>query len=298
MYDHLTDPLTAIEKMGEWIASSGMLGCTKVEQGKLIAWQCAAERKTPFDFKREYHIINGSLSMRSDAMLAGYRARGGKVFWKQFDSKAAVAVWKYDGNECEIGFTESDAKIAGLLPAKPGSGWAKDPSAMLRARCISKAIRMLAPEVVAGIYTPEETEDFTPAPCSGWAKDPSAMLRARCISKAIRMLAPEVVAGIYTPEETEDFTPAPSEVAVTPSPSFDLVTKLETLFESREIEVNALLIKAGRLKDGQTFGRLKDGQTFRDLDDVTAARYIKKPDLILSKLVTVEPPIATEVSNA
>ena len=244
MYSKIADPITAIEKMGEWIAASGMLGCTKVEQGKLIAWQCAAEKKTPFDFKREYHIINGSLSMRSDAMLAGYRARGGKVLWKQFDSKAAVAVWKYDGNECEIGFTENDAKIAGLLPAKPGSGW---------------------------------------------AKDPSAMLRARCISKAIRMLAPEVVAGIYTPEETEDFTPAPSEVSVTPSQSFDLVSKLEALFESREVEVNELLIKAGRLKDGQTF---------RDLDDVTASRYIKKPDLILSKLVTVEPTIVTEVSNA
>ena len=163
MYDRISDPITAIEKMGEWIASSGMLGCTKVEQGKLIAWQCAAERKTPFDFRREYHIINGSLSMRSDAMLAGYRARGGKVVWKQFDSKAAVALWTYDGNACEIGFTEQDAKLAGLLPAKPGSGWAKDPSAMLRARCISKAIRMLAPEVVAGIYTPEENEDFQPA---------------------------------------------------------------------------------------------------------------------------------------
>jgi hypothetical protein len=154
MYDKISDPITAIEKMGEWIASSGMLGCTKVEQGKLIAWQCAAEKKTPFDFKREYHIIGGSLSMRSDAMLAGYRARGGKVLWKQFDSRAAIALWTYDGNSCEISFTTEDAKLAGLLPAKPGSGWAKDPSAMLRARCISKAVRMLAPEVVAGIYTP------------------------------------------------------------------------------------------------------------------------------------------------
>jgi hypothetical protein len=164
MYSKISDPITAIEKMGEWIASSGMLGCTKVEQGKLIAWQCAAEKKTPFDFKREYHIIGGSLSMRSDAMLAGYRARGGKVIWKQFDTKAAIALWTYDGNSCEIGFTEQDAKLAGLLPAKPGSGWAKDPSAMLRARCISKAIRMLAPEVVAGVYTPEENEDFQVAP--------------------------------------------------------------------------------------------------------------------------------------
>jgi hypothetical protein len=205
MYSKIADPITAIEKMGEWIAASGMLGCTKVEQGKLIAWQCAAEKKTPFDFRREYHIINGSLSMRSDAMLAGYRARGGKVVWKQFDTKAAIAVWSYDGNQCEIGFSTEDAKLAGLLPAKPGSGWAKDPGAMLRARCISKAIRMLAPE---------------------------------------------------------------------------------ELFESRESDVNALLLKAGRIKEGQTF---------RDLDDTFASKYISKPDLILSKLPVIVTP---EIVNA
>jgi hypothetical protein len=94
-------------------------------------------------------------------MLAGYRQRGGKVVWKQFDSKAAVAVWKYDGNEVEIGFNLEDAKVAGLWPAKAGSGWAKDTAAMLRARCISKAVRMLAPEVVMGVCTPEEVTDFT-----------------------------------------------------------------------------------------------------------------------------------------
>ncbi len=56
---------------------------------------------------------------------------------------AAVALWTYDGNSCEISFTTEDAKLAGLLPAKPGSGWAKDPSAMLRARCISKAVEVI-----------------------------------------------------------------------------------------------------------------------------------------------------------
>ncbi len=114
------------------------------------------------------------------------------------------------------------------------------------------------------------------------------MLRARCISKAIRMLAPEVVAGIYTPEETEDFQAAPSEVAVTPAKSFDITSKLEELFESRETEVNQLLIGAGRIKEGQTF---------RDIDDITASRYIKRPDLITSKLATITEAVATEVSN-
>jgi hypothetical protein len=161
VYDRIADPVSATAQLGEWIASSGMFGCTKIEQGHILALQCLAERKSPFDIKRTYHLINGQISMRSDAMLAGYRQRGGKVVWKQFDAKAAVAIWKYDGNEVEIGFSLDDAKIAGLWPAKAGGGWAKDPAAMLRARCISKAVRMLAPEVVMGVYTPEEVADFT-----------------------------------------------------------------------------------------------------------------------------------------
>jgi len=104
------------------------------------------------------------------------------------------------------------------------------------------------------------------------------------------MLAPEVVAGIYTPDETEEFTPALTEVSVATPKSFDITAKLEALFEDREQEVNALLLKAGRIQDGQTF---------RDLPDAVASKYISKPDLILSKLaVIVTPEIATtEVSN-
>ena len=161
VYDRIGDPIAAIEQLGNWICASGMFGCTKVEQGHILALQCLAERKSPFDIKRTYHLIQGQISMRADAMLAGYRQRGGKVLWKQFDAKAAIAVWKYDGNEVEIGYTLDDAKMAGLWPAKAGTGWSKDPAAMLRARCISKAVRMLAPEVVMGVYTPEEVADFT-----------------------------------------------------------------------------------------------------------------------------------------
>jgi hypothetical protein len=160
VYDRIAEPISAIAQLGEWISSSGMFGCTKVEQGHIIAMQCLAEKKSPFDIKRTYHLVNGQPTMRADAMLAGYRARGGKVIWKQFDAKVASATWKYDGNEIDISYSLDDAKAAGLYPGKPGSGWQKDPAAMLRARLISKAIRMIAPEVVMGIYTPEEAQDF------------------------------------------------------------------------------------------------------------------------------------------
>ena len=55
-----------------------------------------------------------------------------------------------------------------------------------------------------------------------------------------------------------------------------------------QYEVNAILIAAGRIKEGQSF---------RDLDDSTACRYIKRPDLITSKLATITEVVTPEVSN-
>ena len=217
-YSRIGTSLEAVKELGSWIARSGVFNCQKDEQGNMIALECLATRKTPFDFKREFHLVNGSLTMRSDAMLAGYRTRGGKVIWKQFDSTAAIGIWKYDGNECEIGFTAEDAKQAGLLPAKPGSGWQKDPSAMLRARCISKAIRMLAPEVVAGVYTPEEAADFTATPST-----PAAP------------------------------TPTRQTVNVTPESTFSLTDKLEQILEPHSDIANAFLVSKNLIKEGQNF---------------------------------------------
>jgi hypothetical protein len=216
-YSRIGTSLEAVKELGSWIARSGVFNCQKDEQGNMIALECLATRKTPFDFKREFHLVNGSLTMRSDAMLAGYRTRGGKVIWKQFDSNAAIAIWKYDGNECEIGFTTEDAKQAGLLPAKPGSGWQKDPSAMLRARCISKAIRMLAPEVVAGVYTPEEAADFN------------------------------------TPSTPTVAAPTRQTVNVTPESTFSLTDKLEQILEPHSDIANAFLISKNLIKEGQNF---------------------------------------------
>ena len=216
-YSRIGTSLEAVKELGSWIARSGVFNCQKDEQGNMIALECLATRKTPFDFKREFHLVNGSLTMRSDAMLAGYRTRGGKVIWKQFDSTAAIGVWKYDGNECEIGFTTEDAKVAGLLPAKPGSGWQKDPSAMLRARCISKAIRMLAPEVVAGLYSPEEAADFA------------------------------------TPSTPAQPTPTRQTVNVTPESTFGLVEKMEQILEPHSEAANAFLLSKNLIKEGQNF---------------------------------------------
>jgi hypothetical protein len=50
-------------------------------------------------------------------------------------------------------FSIEDAMRAGLLGSNV---WQKYPAAMLRARCISAVARMAFPDVISGVYTPEE----------------------------------------------------------------------------------------------------------------------------------------------
>jgi hypothetical protein len=157
-YAALVDSMDALDRLGETIAYSGMFGAKNKEQGRILALQCVTEKKAPLELAKNYHLIDGKLSMRADAMLAGYRQRGGKVQWQQFDDKGAKARWIYDGNDLVLSYTLDDAQKAGAWPAKPGSNWAKFPAAMLRARLISTAVRMLAPEVNCGMYVPEELD--------------------------------------------------------------------------------------------------------------------------------------------
>lgn len=198
-YDRVENPIAAAETLGNWISKSCMFGADRPEQGHILALQCIVEKMPPLEMMKHFHLIGGKLARRSDSMLAGYRERGGKVKWLQFDGEAAKARWTYDGNDIELSYTLEDAKQAGLYPPqKPGSGWNKNRAEMLRARLISKAVRMLAPEVCTGQYTPEEIEDFnTP----GKAISPLVSK-----SEPVAVVVPEVVkdAGEVEIETVQD----------------------------------------------------------------------------------------------
>ena len=244
-YDKVADPMAAATQLGEWICRSGMFGADRPEQGNLLALQCIVERKPPLELAKHYHVIQGRLSLRADAMLALYRERGGKVVWKQFDSAGARAQWIYDGNDIELAYTADDAKAAGFLPARGGSGWAKFPAEMMRARLISKAVRMLCPEVVTGTYTPEEIADFAqPSPVQVLATQPQA--------KAVDV---EVVPTTATTDE----------------PKLTL-----------QAQVVELLAKADLLAAGREFliakGWITAAETIKDLSESRAAKILAKPE--------------------
>jgi len=217
IYSRMNDPLVAVEKLGEIIASSGMFGCTKIEQGQVLALQCLSERKPPLELAKTYHVIDGKLSMRSDAMLAKFQLSGGSVKWTRRDDKAVEATFTLRGNSLAFTAKLEDFVANGVAVTRDGKlkdNWRKFTRQMLTARVVSEAVRLLAPEVVFGVYTPEEISDFnSPAPIV----------------------------------ETKQVEVPVLEV------EFTTIQKLEALLEPYEAKVNAYLLSKAQIKEGQNF---------------------------------------------
>jgi hypothetical protein len=159
LYKKINDPVAAALQLGTVFARSGLFGCSKEEQGQVLALTCLAENKTPLEVLRTFHIISTknstNLSMRADAMLARFRERGGKCQWLETTDKVARARFIYDGNDVERQYTIDQVKTMEKTGQENYKRW---PAAMLRARLVSETMRMIAPEIVAGVYTPEELD--------------------------------------------------------------------------------------------------------------------------------------------
>lgn len=162
IYAKIENPMQAVTELGKLLHQSAIMGVTTPGDGAVVALTCMCEGITPLEFAKTYHIINGRPSMRADMMAAKFRAAGGKIEWKSIgdEGKAAEATFTYDGQSLSTKYTIEDARnVVGDRIDKADSNWQKDRGAMLRARLITKAIRILAPELIAGVYTPEELAD-------------------------------------------------------------------------------------------------------------------------------------------
>nr|ANO58261.1 hypothetical protein [uncultured Planctomycetota bacterium] len=157
VYDRVNNVMEFVETMGAKLAKSGFAGCTKVEQGEMVILECMTRKMSPLEFSATYHIVNAKVTMRSDAMLAKFNQLGGQVEWVTFDEKEATAKFTINGNSTTISYTIADAAKRGL--ANRAGSWKIHTAEMLRARLISKAIRMVAPQAIAGYYCAEELTD-------------------------------------------------------------------------------------------------------------------------------------------
>jgi hypothetical protein len=105
------------------------------------------------------HIIDGKPSMSSELMQALIRREGHRIRTKGDAQSATCVIVRKDDPDYAytVTWTLADARQAKLIPAKPDSGWAKYPGAMLLARAVSACARQACADVLAGVsYTPEE----------------------------------------------------------------------------------------------------------------------------------------------
>jgi len=152
-------------RAGEAVAQSGMFGVTNAGAGMVIVATCQSEGISLMEFARTYHIIDGKPSMRADAMLAEFRKRGGRYRMIENSVNRAAAAFDLEGTSMEFAVTLEDAKRTGDAFKSDGRtlkhNWAHRADDMLWARMVSKAVRRLCPEIVYGLYPPEETSDFS-----------------------------------------------------------------------------------------------------------------------------------------
>lgn len=108
---------------------------------------------------RSFHVVEGKPTMSAQAMMARCLEHPSCKLFRVIRSKcthevAVVEVQRREWSEPETyTWTVEDAKRAGLTGRQ---NWAKYPRDMLINRCIAEAARFTWPDVMAGVYSPDE----------------------------------------------------------------------------------------------------------------------------------------------
>lgn len=213
VYQRIENPIQAAAEMGRAMSASGMFGLKNPEAGMVVALTCLCEGITPIDFGRTYHLIMGRPSMRSDAMLAEFRKAGGthKVLSRtpelcavELSFKGQTAEFSLSWEECEKeDFSRARNERTGEIlwdTPKDNYAYPRKRMQMMWARVISDGVRTLTPEIVAGVYTPEETEDFIEGEI---VAKPAALSPADAIAKAASLAVQETEAEAVVDAEYE-----------------------------------------------------------------------------------------------
>jgi hypothetical protein len=226
-------PFEQVQSLAKAVAASKLFkGFDTPEKATVLMMICQAEGCHPVQAVQRYDVIDGRPSKKSDAMLSDYMQRGGRVDWLEMTDKEVRAVFKTpDAPPLTIAWTIEMAQKAKLADK---DNWKKYPRAMMRARVVSEGIRATMPSVVAGIYTPEEVQDFddlTPPSNHSTAEKATAIVVE--------------ATAVHAQESAQTAAAEPSKQAPTDEPkaSREQVTKLCTVMTLLGIKERAAVME-------------------------------------------------------
>lgn len=152
-------PLADVRAMAQAVVSSKLFGVQTESQALALMLLCQSEGCHPMAAVQRFHIIQGRPAMRSDALLAAFQSRGGKVEWRERSDTAAEAIFYSSGclKGLPVRWTMEDAARAGIGKK---DNWKAYPRQMLSARVVAEGVRAVDPGALNGLYTDAEVQDF------------------------------------------------------------------------------------------------------------------------------------------
>lgn len=152
--------LALINEMAQTALRSVLPPGTSLDQAKAIIWTGQELGLQPFQALRSMTFINGRLTMTVQLQLA-LAKRAGVVIEKIIDGEDYCEVTLRRGDErITTRFSLEDAKRAGLI--RPGGAWEKYQREMLQWRAIGRNLRLIAPDIVMNLLSPEEAMSLPP----------------------------------------------------------------------------------------------------------------------------------------
>lgn len=179
-YSGVQDPLQFVKEMGQAIAASQMFGCENASQGQVLALSCLANQCDPLSLPLSYHLMHGRLVVRADEALARLVRAGGSYEIVAKSSEVATIRVSLGSRTYTETLTHDDCKgepfyysgkPAEIMPKllagksnelKISTNYATPRRRMqhLWARVCTDAVRTVAPQLVAGRYSPQETAQY------------------------------------------------------------------------------------------------------------------------------------------
>jgi len=158
LYDEAIMPQTfdGMLAQADILAKSGLLPQT-VRTGAAAAAIMLAGRELgipPMQSFRTIYVVKGNVSL-SAQLMAALIIKAGHAYElvENSNTRCVIKYTRKSGATYTHEFTLEDAKRAGLVD---GDNWRKYPKAMLWSRCMSAGARAFMPDVIMGMYTPEE----------------------------------------------------------------------------------------------------------------------------------------------
>jgi hypothetical protein len=148
-----------VERLAKIATDSGLTRVRKASEAAVILLTGRELGLAPMQSLRGIYVVNGTPVLSADLLVAVVRRSGLCASWRVVEStpeRCTISTLRQGESEATTKtWTMADAKRA-QVTSKPI--WGQYPAQMLRHRCAADLAREVYPDVVLGLYTPEELE--------------------------------------------------------------------------------------------------------------------------------------------